>query len=1153
MPKPARSHKKNSIPASSRGVDTRDLTQARLLSQQSPRDPQAWKILGNLQLKSEPDQALASFERALSLLPDDPQTLELVAKAAQKLGQADRAQELILKALRIAPDFAPGHHRLATIFFEKGLFTKALLHIDQALEGVAGDCRMLSRKGLILNRLERHGEAIGVFEQLIKREPGDYSHWNNLANLYKDIGQLHKADEYYQKAVALARRKDVLPYSNRLTSLHYDPERSREYIFEVCKEWQSRFGPKAVPARPEAKDRVPDRCLRIGLVSDGLRQHPVGNMIVGVLEKLPRHQFELVAYSTSQASDHLTRRIRARVHQWTAIKHMDDDTLAQRIRDDQIDILIDLCGHNAGNRMGTMALQPAPLLVKWVGGLINTTGLDAIDYLFSDSIESPPGEDEFYTEKLIRLPDDYICYDPPPYTPDIKALPALENGFITYGCFNNPTKVNDVLLAQWARLMLATPDSRLLLKGGAFGNSELRDHVHEFMASQGVSAERVWVEGPVGHKYLLETYNRIDIALDPWPYSGGLTTCEALLMGVPVVTLPGPTFAGRHSATHLVNAGLPELVVSNWDEYRERVIGLSKDLKSLSSIRTHLRDVLMRSPVCDSSRFATHFSTAMRAIWQRYCEGRPTAALTLGKDGQARFEGDDQTVVIQHPVVPIKEEGFSFKFQGKIITLDHGATLTGSEQFVELQKLGAFSTITFDPASRIDNARQLGQLGELHHYPHAALGNGQATTLYACLDPAMTATLEPLTGQGAEPGSRVLARLPVPTLKLDSINGLPSVDWLLLDNLNDSLAIIENGQRTLTDTLLVQARINFAPTHDSQPDLGLVSRSLAGLGFSFYRLNKLQHVSHLVQEDRLVQLKASHLVSADALFLPDATRIASLTDNQRLKLAFILHTVYGAHDVATQLIKALDKDLGAKYLAHCQDDSPAQAGPSVSRLASANSVQVPAAGNDEHQAAPPLPQIQEPQVTFPEEVAVYLRKIYSEASVILEYGSGGSTIIAARMPGKSVISVENDAQWARDMQGWIAGATLSSTPVIYPIDVGETGVWARPKNARAWKKFHTYPLKVWDEPFFEQPDVILIDGRFRIACFVTAYLRASKPMIVLFDDYLDRPHYHVVERLIAPTEFIGRMARFDLQPLTEIPRSELTWLVASYNEVAYAH
>jgi predicted O-linked N-acetylglucosamine transferase (SPINDLY family) len=267
-------------------------------------------------------------------------------------------------------------------------------------------------------------------------------------------------------------------------------------------------------------------------------------MIVGVLENLPRHRFELFAYSTSQVCDHLTVRIQASVQQWLTIKHMDDQALARRIRDDRIDILIDLCGHNAGNRMGAMALQPAPLLVKWVGGLINTTGLDAIDYLLTDRIESPEGEDGFYTEKLIRLPDDYICYDPPPYTPDIKALPALANGFVTYGCFNNPTKVNDVLLAHWAELMRATPDSRLLLKGGAFGTRALarpcaRRHGRPWHRPRTGDDRRAGGAQALAGDLQPRRYRPRPLAL-----FRRLTTCEALLMGVPVVTLPGPPSPG---------------------------------------------------------------------------------------------------------------------------------------------------------------------------------------------------------------------------------------------------------------------------------------------------------------------------------------------------------------------------------------------------------------------------------------------------------------------------------------------------------------------------------------------------------------------------------------------------------------------------------
>lgn len=1128
MPKPQRARPPKPRPAS-----PIDLAEARRRCQRRPEDADTWHTLGDLQLAAEPEQALASYERALQLTPDDPQALERVAKAAQKLGDAERALTLATRALHLAPEHPAAHHRLATLYFEKAQFKLALEHIEQALAGQPGDCRLLARQGLILNRLDRHGEAIGVFRQLIEREPKDYSHWNNLANLYKDIGQLELADEHYCQAIELAGRKDVLPYSNRLTTLHYDPRRSRAYIFEVCKEWQTRFGPSSVPARPQAKSLAPDKPLRIGLVSDGLRQHPVGNMIVGVLERLPRHQFQLFAYSSSQVSDHLTRRIRARTQGWQPIKHLNDQQLAQQIRDEGIDILIDLSGHNAGNRMGCMALQPAPLLVKWVGGLINTTGLDAIDYLLTDALESPPGDDAFYTEKLIRLPDDYICYDPPSYAPDVKALPALSNGFVTFGCFNNPTKVNDQLLAHWASLLQAVDGSRLLLKGGAFANPELSAHVQSVLQQHGIAAERVQVEGPVGHKSLLESYNRVDIALDPWPYSGGLTTCEALLMGVPVVTLPGPTFAGRHSTTHLVNAGLPELVVDSWPAYVQCAASLAADLPRLASLRGQLRQQLMRSPVCDSQRFATHLGCALHAIWQRHCAGKPAAALTLSKDGSARFEDEQHPVEVHHPAAPADHSAFSFSFQGRIVTLDHGAALLASPRYVSLQRLGVLSTIAFDPASRIGNADQLKQLGELHYYPNTALGNGRPATLRACLDPALSATLEPLPATSKAPLPQVLARLKLPTLRLDAIEGLDGLDWLLLDNLNDSLAALDHGSRTLANTLLVQARFNFTATHEGQPSIADLCQRLMPLGFSFHRLHNLQHRGYGTSPGDNSPLGASQLVSADALFLPGKERMASLGENARRKLAFLLHTVFDAKDATLQLLHGLGGDIAQRYLKHCQLDQTAIAAPA------------------------PVPVVQEaafqiPQLTFPAEVARYVEQVYAKASVILEYGSGGSTLLAGGMADKTVFSVENDLRWAERMQTLVASSELPSPPRLYPVDVGATGAWARPRDASGWKRFHRYPLQIWDEPFFQAPDVILIDGRFRVACFVTACLRISKPTIVLFDDYLDRPHYHVVERLAKPTRHIGRMARFDVQPMTEIPRDMLTWIVSSYNEVAYA-
>lgn len=332
-------------------------------------------------------------------------------------------------------------------------------------------------------------------------------------------------------------------------------------------------------------------------MSDGFRQHPVGNMIIGALENISPEEVEFFFYTTSLNRDEVTKRFHTLATRWSDVKYTSDEQFAQQVRDDEIDILFDLAGHNTGTRSRAVSMHPAPLIVKWVGGLINTTGVEAIDYLISDHIETPEGEDEHYTEKLIRLPDDYIVYARPLLVPSLSSLPAKKNGYITLGCFNNPTKLNGELFSHWAQIMHQLPNSRLLLKGKPYTSQDFCERIYTQFEQAGIERERLILEGPAPHHEFLAAYNRVDISLDTWPYSGGLTTCESFLMGVPLVTLPGPTFAGRHSATHLINAGMPELVVDSWEAYHERVLELASDLDSLSTIRQHLRDVLLQSPV----------------------------------------------------------------------------------------------------------------------------------------------------------------------------------------------------------------------------------------------------------------------------------------------------------------------------------------------------------------------------------------------------------------------------------------------------------------------------------------------------------------------------------------------------------------------------
>ncbi|VFR55885.1 TPR domain protein, putative component of TonB system [plant metagenome] len=895
------------------------LQQAKARTRSHPQDALAWKSLGYHQYRNgEIDQGRANLQRSLALDDQDADTHAMLGLLEQHQGDDELARNHFSRALKLSPNSTEANLGMSDVHAKAGGYDQAMACLDRLSPEAADGLPALTRRGPLLFSKHRYDEAEQLFRKLTERQPRQAEHWNSLGNALRALGRLKEAYTCYDKASALLPT-DPVPRSNYLTSLHYDPTASIDTILKASQNWGAMFAPAKPAVRPSPIDKSAQRVLRVGMISDGFRQHPVGAMTTTALVLLNRYGIELHAYTTSSVVDAITKRIMSACASWQSISHMSDEALAQRIRDDDIDILIDLSGHNTGTRMRALTLEPAPVLVKWVGGLIGTTGVKAIDYLITDRIESPLGSDAQYTEKLIRMPDDYICYLPPADVPAVGPLPALRNGYITFGCFNNPTKINSALLAEWARLMHQVPNSRLLLKGGQFESEYLCDQITRILTGHGIDASRIRMEGHSRHLDLLATYNEVDVALDPWPYSGGLTTCEAMLMGVPVVTLPGPTFAGRHSATHLVNAGMPELVADDWDTYRKRVLELVHDLDSLATIRSHLRDVLLHSPVCDATRFSGNLANALRAIWARYCEGKTPAALVLG-EGQAWFEDEEAPRTPQHPDpgTTANASEFNFTFEGRIVTLDHGGLLIGSESFPSLNKLGTLTTVVIDPANRLQDISSLKAEGDLHHHAHLALGDGEKAILHACLDDSLSGTLEPLPSPQLLPafrqGAKVLAKLPIQTIRLDDVQGLSRVDWLILDDTHDALRIIEGGRQVLDSLLFAQIRIAFHPLHRGQVSLDAVGRALGVHGMRLLRLNTPKHSSYLTQTASIMDPPAAQLLSADALYIPDEQKLAGLSQNQRLKLAFLAHTMVGAADYASTVLDTIEPGMAHRYL-----------------------------------------------------------------------------------------------------------------------------------------------------------------------------------------------------------------------------------------------
>ncbi|MDR5876198.1 tetratricopeptide repeat protein [Halomonas sp. CUBES01] len=897
----------------------KQIKEAQKLVAKQPQSARYRRSLGVLLTdKGELEKAKVELEKAISLESSDFESYSVLGKVLYNLGDYNAAIDCLKKSLSIKPGFHKSAHYLAYLLYNSNKPKEALEYIEEACKNQPRNAGYLISYGNILEALHRYEEAAEKFKKSLELESDKYYAWNNLGNIYKQLGRMEDALRYYDQAFKVNPGSDIA-YSNKITTLHYIPGFSLEEIAKECRAWDSYFN-KKTPVRAEPSNKDVEKKLRIGMISDGFRRHPVGYMITSAIEKLVSYNYELYFYSTNYDYDALTTRLQKTAAKWQEIKPLGVEQTEQLIREDEIDILIDLAGHNSGNRMLAIAKEPAPIIMKWVGGLINTTGVKAIDYLISDHIETPEGIDQHYVENLIRLPGDYVCYELPGYEPDVRVLPALKNGYITFGCFNNPTKINPEIVAVWSEILLSVPNSHMFLKGMQFSSDDLKKRVIKLFEECGVPEERLIIEGPSAHQQLLESYNRVDIALDPWPYSGGLTTCEALLMGVPVITMPGPTFAGRHSASHLVNAGLAELVVGTWEEYRQRAVGLASDLESLGTIRKGLRQQLLDSPVCNARSFAKHLNTALRAAWQRYCEGNAPAALSFDQSGQAYFEGDSRPVEVAcaEPILQHEQEGFSWELAGKVIVIDNGSKLIRQNRFNRLRQVQAFGFVGFDPGSRIDNPAQFDGSEDVQVFSHASLGDGQPATLYACLDPTLSSTLKPMSSEHQREANlnrtMVLAQLPINTITLDSIDGLSSLDWLILDELSDAATILENGKNALKDTLLIQVSVAFQPTHERQPSLAELQHWASRNGFRFYRFNNEQHASYLPETVPEEKRQATELQSADVLFLPSHERMAELTDNQRIKLAFLLHTVYGIRDMAYLLLAKVDEEKAKKYL-----------------------------------------------------------------------------------------------------------------------------------------------------------------------------------------------------------------------------------------------
>jgi len=562
------------------------------------------------------NEAIAAYQASLKINTTSAEAYNNLGEALNRQERWQEATAALLSALELKPDYAEAHYNLGNAQGAQGIVYAAIASFQRAIQLRPDLPEPRNNLGNLLKDADRADDAIAVFQELIKLHPNLAEAHGNLANVFRITGRMDEAIGAGRKAIQCEPCPAAL-HSNLAYYLYFHPSYDARAIQSELEEWNRRFAqPLKKNIQPHTHVREPDRKLRIGYVSGDFFQHACVHFLITLMEHHNHKNFEIFCYSNTRRDDPITARLRTYADAWRDIRNITDEQASEMIRKDQIDILVDLSLHSAEHRLLIFARKPAPVQVTWLG-YPGSTGLHTVDYRLTDPYLDPPGlDDAFYSEASVRLPDCFWCYDPLISVPAVHTLPALRNGYVTFGCLNKFAKINDQVLVLWIRILHATKHSRLLILAP---EGRMRQEMLKQFERQGIAEERVVFLKNLPRPEYLRLFDRIDLCLDPFPYNGHTTTFDSLWMGVPVVSLSGKTAMGRAGKSILTNVGLPELVAKTPEEYVDIAIKLAGDLPRLAELRKTLRERMENSPLMDAKRFAQNVEAAYRDIWQRWC------------------------------------------------------------------------------------------------------------------------------------------------------------------------------------------------------------------------------------------------------------------------------------------------------------------------------------------------------------------------------------------------------------------------------------------------------------------------------------------------------------------------------------------------------
>ena len=616
-----------------------------------PSFADAYYNLGNtLKTLNRFQDAEANYRKAIQIKPDYAEAIMNLAVILFELGRIEESEVCYREAILIKPDFIEALSNLGALLNNIGRFEDSEITCRKSINLNPNYAEAHNNLGNTLRSLGRLDESKLCYQQAIGINPNYAEAYSNLGNTFHDLGRLEDSELCYREAIRI--NPDYAEAHSNLGLLQLDlgkfgeaeaslkegvriapdnPQSYSKFLFLIS--FLENTSPdiylnhlyqfrKLISERKKTTfsdwllEQKPSK-LRIGFVSGDLRNHPVGYFIEALCKHINTDRIELVAFSNIHKEDELTSRIRPYFSDWYSIVGMSDDKAAQTIHEAGIHILTDLSGHTAHNRLGVFAYKPSPVQVSWLGYWAST-GVAEIDYLIGDPFVTPIGEDHHYSELVWRLPETRFCFTPPSTDVSINTLPYLRNGFLTFGCFNNLLKMTDHVVDVWAKILHKVPNSKLFLKANQLLEQSIAFEVLRRFSLHGIEEDRLLLEGPSPRKDYLERYNQVDIALDPFPYTGGTTTVEALWMGVPVLTKQGNTILSRQGVGIAHNTNQVEWIALSDEEYVAKAVSFASDIKKISELRNSLRSKVLRSPLFDAPKFAGFFEKTVWEMWERY-------------------------------------------------------------------------------------------------------------------------------------------------------------------------------------------------------------------------------------------------------------------------------------------------------------------------------------------------------------------------------------------------------------------------------------------------------------------------------------------------------------------------------------------------------